>query len=131
MEIVERMTGRSTAGAGYSTAAAALELQELKTSIKDTISETVAAVIEKKMGAGGADAATDGANINKMIRNYAAQKREIADLSAVVLSLTKEIRVLKDAQRNATSANEQDAPSSPTNKCKRERKERKTYEEGE
>ena len=44
------------------------------------------------------------------------------------MSLTKEIRVPKDAQRNATSANEQDAPSSPTNKCKRERKERKTYE---
>ena len=48
-------------------------------------------------------------------------------MSAAVLSLTKEIRALKDAQRKATSANEQDAPSSPTNKRKREWKERKIY----
>ena len=128
METVERLTDRSTAGAGYSTAAAALELQELKASIKDTISETVAAAIEEKMGARGADTATDGANVNKMISDYAAQKKEIADFLVAVLRLTKEIRALMDAQRKAISVNEQDAPSSPTNKRKREPKERRTYE---
>ena len=65
------------------------------------------------MSARGADAAIDGANVNKMISDYAAQKREVADLSAAVLSLTKEIRALKDAQRKTTSANEQDAPPPP------------------
>ena len=63
-----------------------------------------------------------------MISDYAAQKREIADLSAAVLSLTKEIRALKDAQRKATSANEQVAPSPPANRRKREQRERKKYE---
>ena len=63
-----------------------------------------------------------------MISDYATQKREIADLSATVLSLTKEIRALKDTQGKAISTNEQDAPSSPTNKRKREQGERKKYE---
>ena len=45
-----------------------------------------------------------------------------------MLSLTKEIRALKDTQRKSISANEQDAPSSPTNKRKREQRERKKYE---
>ena len=128
METVEKLTGHSTAGAGYSATAAALELQELKASIKDAIRKTVAAAIEENMGAGGVNADTDGANVNKMTSNYAAQKREITDLSTAVLSLTKEIHALKDAQCKANSTNEQDAPSSPPNKRKRGQKERKKYE---
>ena len=70
METVERLTGYSTSGVGYTTASAALELQELRVLIKVAISETVATAIEDKMGAGGVGTVTDGANISKIISDY-------------------------------------------------------------
>ena len=80
------------------------------------------------MSTKNANAATDGPDVNKMISEYATQKLEIADLSDAVLSLTKEIRALKDAQRKTTSTNEQDSPSTTPNKRKREQKKSGKYE---
>ena len=61
--------------------------------------------------------------------DYAAQKKELTDLAAAVLNLTKEIRALKEAKRNGTSDKENNAPASPVNRQKRGRRgERKTYE---
>ena len=71
----------------------------------------MAAAIEEKMST--RNAATDSAKVSKIISDYAVQKKEIVDLSAEILSLTEEIRALKQAKRNASSEKEQDAPRHP------------------
>ena len=120
METVERLTGR-TAGSGYSAAAAALELKELQSTLKTAITETVAAAIEENR-TGEGSAATDSANaVNRLLTDFAAQKKEIADLSTTVMNLTKEIRAMRDAQRSGGSNKENESPtSSPPNKRRRE-----------
>jgi len=98
------------------------EIQELKDTLKEAITDTVAAAIEEKLGSkehGNADHAN---TLRQLTGDNAAQKKEIADLARAVLVLSKEIRELKLLQgkgsaSTADSDKENDNPS-PVKKAK-------------
>ena len=71
------------------------EIQELKDTLKEAITDTVAAAIEEKMGAKEQGDADHANTLRQLTGENAAQKKEIADLARAVLVLSKEIRELK------------------------------------
>lgn len=122
IEKVQRLTGNARGGAGFSAANVAGEIQELKDTLKEAITDTVAAAIEEKMGAKEQGDAEYANTLRQLNGDNAAQKKEIADLARAVLVLSKEIRELKllrNSNESSTSNDdkENDNPS-PAKKAK-------------
>ena len=109
-------------GGGFNAANVAGEIQELKDTLKEAITDTVAAAIEEKMGAKEQGDAEYANTLRQLNGDNAAQKKEIADLARAVLVLSKEIRELKllrNSNESSTSNDdkENDNPS-PAKKAK-------------
>ena len=100
METVQRLTAGRVGGAGYGTAAAALELKELRGAIKEAIEETIAQALEEKLAAHDHQGSEESANAMRQLKDdNAAQKNEMRELSRTVLALTAEVKALKDANK--------------------------------
>ena len=119
MEMVKRLTSGRVGGMGYGTAAAALELKELRGVIKQAIEETVAQAMDEKMASYAGPPNEEYANaMRNLQKDNAAHKQEVNALASAVKALTAELKTLREAnqaleRRIGEGSRGNEAPDSP------------------
>ena len=120
METIQRLTAGRIGGAGYGTAAAALELKEVIATMKEAIEETVAQALEDKENIAPANNEEQANAMRQLREDNTAHKKELGELARAVQALMAEIKRLKEANealRKMSKGPAADAPPpSPPNK---------------
>ena len=116
METIQRLTAGRIGGAGYGTAAAALELKEVIATMKEAIEETVAQALEDKENNAPANSEEQANAMRQLREDNTAHKKELGELARAVQALTAEIKRLKEANETLKKKSQGptvDAPPPP------------------